>query len=58
MVGPDPIRDGGFEPLGADEMGTDPDGFESFQELRMVIKGLRPRFSFSGRFPVDGFIGV
>ena len=31
LVRPDPVRDCGFEPLGADGVGADPNGFEGFQ---------------------------
>jgi len=58
LVGTNPIRDGGFKTLGTDEIGANPDGFESFPQLRMVVEGLWTRFLFARRFSVDRFISV
>ena len=48
----------GFETFGTNEIGSDPDGFEGFQELRLVVDGLWSRLLFARWFPVNGFIGV
>ena len=52
------MGDSGFKTLGTDEIGTDPDGFEGFQELRLVVDRLWPRLLFARRFSVDCFVRI
>ena len=52
------MGDGGFKTLGTEEIGTDPDGFEGFQELRLGVDRLWPRLLFARWFSVDGFVCV
>ena len=52
------MGDSGFKTLGTDEVGSDPDGFEGFQELRLVVDGLGAGFLFSRWFSVNRFVCV